>query len=325
MNVEYKRLEIYTGWKCNHKCVFCIEFPNMEEAWDKEVSRFEMTKKLIKFRKLWYNHVTFLGWEPFIHPVFWFATRFAKKLWYTVLVTTNASTIQFDTQAKKHLPNVDQLLISVPSIHPEKQLEVNRTKWVIHFEKVFDNIEKYWKGNLLKINTVINQLNLSEIEDIIDFLWKRSVDEISLTYPDITMPYYSKEHIIEYVAPKYSDVKRYIPIWFKKAEEYGISLKIVDIPFCCLPWKEYIPYTDDYVYQTRTKINHKEEKIERVDFLPRRRLKVPACRDCSMKDICWGPSRHYEELYWLEEIQALSYSIESEKWKKFIMWTQKFQ
>lgn len=277
----------------------------MEKTWDKVVTREEMMKKLIKYRKQHYNHVTFLGGEPFIHPVLHFATRFAKKLGYTTLVTTNASTVQFEKQAEKHLPTIDQLVISVPIINTEIQPIINDTKGIIDFESVFRNIKKYWKWNFLKINTVINQYNLAEIESIIEFVWMKWAHEISITYPDITIPYYSLDHIKTKVAPKYTEVKEKIESWITTAEKVGINIKLVDIPFCCLPDEKYITYTDDYCYQTRLKINNMEEEISRDDFLPRRRKQISTCDTCSYKDICWWPSFHYKDLYGNDEIQAL--------------------
>lgn len=306
--MEYKRLEIYTWWKCNHKCIFCIEFPNMEKTWDKIVTREEIMKKLIKYRKQHYNHVTFLGGEPFIHPVLHFATRFAKKIWYTTLVTTNASTIQFEKQAEKHLPSIDQLIISVPIINKEIQPIINDTKGVIDFENVFLNIKRYWKWNFLKINTVINIYNLNEISSIIEFVWKRGAHEISITYPDITIPYYSIEHIKTKVAPRYWAVKDKIESWVNMAEKVGITIKLVDIPFCCLPDQKYITYTDDYCYQTRLKINNMEEEISRDIFLPRQRKKIKNCEWCQYWNICWGPSLHYNQLYEINEIKAINHA-----------------
>lgn len=303
--MNYKRLEIYTWWKCNHKCIFCIEYPNMEKAWNKEITKEYIMKKLLKYKNKWYNHVTFLWWEPFIHKVFPFAIRLAKKLNYTVLVTTNASTIQYENCAKNDLAYVDQLLISVPIINRDKQLEINWTKWIIDFEKVFKNIRKYWSWNFLKINTVINKLNLEEIWNILDFINKFDVKEISITYPDIIMPYYSKEHVKTKMAPSYTEVKTYIDLWFKKAEKYWINLVLADIPFCMLPDYKYIKNTDDYNYQTRVKVSHQEIEINREEYLPRRRIQTENCKKCVYNKTCWWPSRHYKEIYWLDEIKPI--------------------
>lgn len=278
----------------------------MSIHWDRDVSERDMMKKLIKYRKLGYNHVTFLWWEPFIHDVLHFATKFAQRLWYVTLVTTNASTLQFDIQAKKHLPSIDQIILSIPIIDKKVQPIINDTKGIIDFDNVFKNISQYWDWDFIKVNTVINLLNMDHILGIIDFIWKRGVKEMSITYPDINIPYYTKQHIMEKVAPKYWEVKQYIEKWILQAEVYGINLKIVDMPLCCLPSKEYIKYTDDYCYQTRTKVNGREEEVSRDEYLPRRRWHVYNCKSCEVKDVCWWVSQSYDDMYGLMEIAPLS-------------------
>ncbi len=47
----YKRLELYVGWTCNQKCTYCMEFPNMEKRWTKKVTKFDILKRLIKYKK----------------------------------------------------------------------------------------------------------------------------------------------------------------------------------------------------------------------------------------------------------------------------------
>lgn len=303
--MDYKRLEIYTWFTCNHKCIFCIEYANMKREWNNKVSKEEIMKKLLKYRKQWYNHVTFLWWEPFIHKIFNFALLFAKKLWYVVMVTTNASTLQFEGQSEKYLPKIDELIISIPIINEKKQLEINRTKWKIDFDKVFQNIETYWTWKFLKINTVINKLNLKEISNVIRYIWLKWVKELSITYPDINMKDYSKEFILKMISPSYKEVSQYIEEWFNVAKEYDINLILTDLPFCSLPDLKYHKKTDDFIYQTRTKISVEGEELDREEVWPRRRKIVYKCSKCLHKKTCWGPSFHYEELFWLDEIKPI--------------------
>ena len=105
--MNYKRLEMYLWWTCNNKCIFCVEMKTMEKMWKTKVTEAEIFKKLIKYKQKWYNHVTYLWWEPFIQQNFLFALKIWKKLWYTIMVTTNWSMIQYEKIAKKYLPYID--------------------------------------------------------------------------------------------------------------------------------------------------------------------------------------------------------------------------
>lgn len=323
---EYKRFEMYLGWTCNHKCIFCVEFPTMDRMWKKVISNKDVLKKLLKYKKLWYNHVTYLWGEPFIQKNFDFALRVGKKLGFTILVTTNGSLLQFEHIAKKHLPYIDELIISIPAIDKQLQPIINDTKGIIDFDKVFENIKKYWKWNLLKTNTVLNPLNLEKLEGITKFLVDNGVHEFSFTYPDIQDGYYTDTHIREKIAVPYSEVMKYIKKPFQYALQNGVYPKIVDVPICMLPDPSWERFTDDFNYQARTKIMANEEEHARVSTglwkqekeieinqdpskrekeCPRMRKYVEKCRGCSKLWICWWVADYYEHLFGLDEINPI--------------------
>lgn len=309
--MSYKRLEIYVWWTCNQKCTYCIEFANMEKTWNKKVTRYDILKKLIKYKKLWYNHVTYLWWEPFIQEVFYDALKIAKKLWYTTLVTTNATTLHIEKQASKFLPLIDQLFLSVQGLDNETQQKISRTKVLVYWPEVFENIAKYWNGNMLKGNIVITQDNLHKLGSFVEFLNIKWVKEIAITYPDLDLEYYTKEHTLRHIAPRYYDaIQKVVPI-VDYCSQYNIRLKLPDFPYCVFPKnniQKYIYLTDDYDYQTRVKIDNLEWEIDRWDLQkfddsPRERWHVTKCNDCIYKSSCWWPSVEYEALYGLDEIQ----------------------
>lgn len=311
--MEYKRLEIYVWWTCNQKCTYCMEFPNMEKAWTKKVSKLDILKKLLKYKLDWYNHVTYLWGEPFIQWVFLDSLILAKKFDYTVLVTTNATTLHIEKQAQKFLPYIDELFLSVEALTIEDQQKISRTKNYVHWEKVFENINKYWNWKMLKANIVITQDNLNILFEIVKYLNEKWVKNIAITYPDLDTEYYTIKHILEKVAPKYLQC---VPILLKIidfCDKNKIFLKLPDFPFCVFPKEnliKFIKLTDDFDYQTRLKIKYNEEEIDRgnlelPDQIPRERNKVSKCTWCKYYNICWWPSNKYESLYGLDEINPI--------------------
>jgi len=311
--MNFKRLEIYVWWTCNQKCTYCIEFSNMEQAWDKKVTKYEILKKLLKYKKLWYNHVTYLWWEPFIQPVFYDALKLWKKLWYTILVTTNCTTLHLDSQASKFLPYIDELFLSVEAISKEDQQVISRTKNYVHWNKVFENIDKYWKWSFLKANIVLTQDNKDKLFDLVKFLYNKWVSSIAITYPDVTNTYYEKKHILERINPTYTESMKYIVPIVDYCKQKNIHLKIADIPFCVFPREnilEYIKITDDYDYWSRIKINYEWKilnrwKLDKKDYMPRQRFRINKCTKCIYRWKCWWPLIHYEWLYWLDEINPI--------------------
>lgn len=310
--MDRKRLELYVGWTCNQRCTYCVEFPNMEKAWKNRVTTRDILKKLILFKKQWYNHVTYLWWEPFIQPVFLDALKIGKMLWYTILVTTNASTLHLEKQAKKFLPYIDELFLSVQAIDKDTQQKMSRTNSYAQWEEVFKNIREFWKWDLLKANIVITKDNLSVLKEIVKYLGEKWVTHMSLTYPDIRYPYYSIEHIHEKIAPRYSECMEQILPILDYCRTHKIRIKLPDFPFCVFPRSaiaEYIPYTDDYDYWIRIKVSHTGRILNRENLKdkPRIRSYSAKCTWCIYKNKCWWHSEYYEMLYWLEEITALTH------------------
>lgn len=312
--MNYKRLETYVGWTCNQKCTYCMEYPNMEQAWNKKITKYDILKKLIKYKKLWYNHVTYLWWEPFIQWVFLDALKIWKKLWYKILVTTNCTTLHIDNQASKYLPYIDELILSVEAIDKDRQQVISRTKTYVKWEEVFINIKKYWAWNYLKANIVITKDNLDILFDLVKYVFEKWVNNIAITYPDIALWYYWKQHILEKVAPSYTDCANVLNEIIKFCEDKNINLKLPDFPFCIFPNNDierYIKLTDDFDYQTRVKVDHKDEEEDRKNLIekkeiPRERYWLEKCDTCKYKWKCWGPSLYYKELFWLDEINPIN-------------------
>ena len=311
--MDYKRIEIYVWWTCNQKCTYCIEFEHMEETWGKKLTKYDIIKLLIKYKKQWYNHVTYLWGEPFIQPVFKDALNLWKKLWYTILVTTNATTLHIEREAKKYLPYIDELILSVEALDKELQQKISRSKTYVIWEEVFANIEKYWSWRYLKANIVITKDNLSELINIVKYLKQKGVTNIAIVYPDIVIKYYTTKHIKQKIAPRYNECIQEIIKVYNYCIDNNIDIKVTDIPFCIFPIDridEYIKITDEYDYWTRLKITNKWEELDRKnlekwDEIPRDRCQEKECSECIYIWKCWGPSVHYKKLFWLNEIKPI--------------------
>lgn len=308
---NYKRLELYVWWKCNYKCVFCVEKEKIDKYFSKNISESEMLKMLLKYRKLGYNHVTFLWWEPFIQSNFLFSLKIARKLWYKILVTTNWVLLPYEEKAKIFLQYIDELIISIPIIDKKLQPVINWVKNIIDFEKVFENIRKYWKWNFLKINTVLNKYNYNKLNSISIFLlnYRDIVSEISFTYPELNRTAHSEYNLLKKVAWKYSEFISYVEGEIDFLSKNWIIWKVVDFPFCTLKDKKYIKFTDDLNFQERKKINNKwiEKNVwEHLFWKPRIRRNIDKCIWCNYNNICWWPSNDYLYFFWDEEIKIIT-------------------
>ena len=312
--MEYKRVEMYVWWTCNQRCTYCMEFPNMERQWSKKVSKYDILKKLIKYKKQGYNHVTYLWWEPFIQSVFLYALKLWKKLWYTILVTTNCTTLHLKKEAKKYLPYIDELILSVEAIDKELQQKISRTNVFVKWEEVFKNIEQYWEWNYLKVNIVITKDNLKELFNIVKYIVWKWVKNIAVTYPDLDLEYYWKKHLLEKIAPTYRECISEVIKINNFCEKKELKLKIVDFPFCVFPKDiidNFIKKTDDFDYEWRIKLHYNWKVLNRNNLFsdewkPRERKNIKKCDKCIYIKRCWWPSIVYKYLYWYNEIKPIT-------------------
>lgn len=310
---KIKRLEIYLWWTCNQKCVYCSEYSTMEFLWNKKVSKYDILKILIKYKKLGYNHVTYLWWEPFIQEVFYDALLLWKKLWFTILVTTNCTTLHIESQAKKFLPLIDELIISVEWIDKELQQEISQVKNLVHWDKVFSNIDKFSEKGLFKANIIVTQFNKNRLLSIATFLYNKWVNNISIWYPEILLKYYWKDTVLNSIAPSYTETINYLIPVITFLKNKNIFFRIVDIPFCIFPnefTNEFFKkHTDDFDYWDRLKLKYNDKENIRwknKKTKPRDRIYINTCKKCKYYWTCLWIWDSYEELYWISEINYIN-------------------
>jgi wyosine [tRNA(Phe)-imidazoG37] synthetase (radical SAM superfamily) len=52
--------------------------------------------------------------------------------------------LHIEKEAKKYLSYIDELVLSVEALDKELQQKISRSKTFVIWDKVFDNINKYW-------------------------------------------------------------------------------------------------------------------------------------------------------------------------------------
>lgn len=302
-----KRVEIYLWWTCTNKCIFCVEDSNIKKFWTKKISKNEVLKNLIIYKKKWYEHITFLWWEPTIQENFLFALKVAKELWFRVLVTTNAHTLQFDHFAIKCLPLIDDLILSIHVINKNLQIKTTRTNNPINYKNVFDNIKKFWNWKLLKINVVINKINYNILNKIPIYLNEINIPkntEIVYTYPDISR-FEKPDRTKEYIPPVwYLELYKHIKPAIEECIKNNYKYKIADIPFCCIEEKD-IKFTEDNNYSNRIKLSAEDWELDRNIDIPRERRQIKKCIDCIQNKKCWWPWVVYIEFFWDSDINPI--------------------
>lgn len=148
--------------KCNYKCKFCYvqrlddEILNINEA-------FSVLKKLrdTKTEVINIEKITFVGGEPFLHPLFYELLKMAHALGFTTSIVTNGSFIN-DRNIAEIRKYIDWIGISVDSISNMTEAELGRGRGnhVSHAIEVSDLIHEH--GINLKVNTTVTKLTFRE-------------------------------------------------------------------------------------------------------------------------------------------------------------------
>jgi MoaA/NifB/PqqE/SkfB family radical SAM enzyme len=288
-----KRVEIYVGFKCNNNCVFCVErnsrLKNQSNSYYNNPEEIE--NKILELKNQGYNHINFLGGEPFIEKNFLSFLRAAKKQGFSIAVTTNGSLLADEEIAKSHLPLINDLIVSIHGHNEE--LITKQTKNPRLFEALkntFLNIKKYFKGRLLKSNCVINKLNYQDLPGIIEFIGQNGIKEISLT--NMSIKGYNNDYIV-----RLNELKQIIGEAVNCAPKQDVLLRFSDIPFCILGENYYLTnelYADD---RTKLNIENKEESFWRP------KIKTEKCDNCKLKDLCLGLDLEYYKLFGDSELE----------------------
>lgn len=279
-----KRLEIYSTFKCNNNCLFCVEKENREKYNNIQVfkNKDDILTKLKSYKDKGYNHLNLLGGEPFIENNIIDILETAKSLNFSVALATNGILLADEKLAKECLPLIDDLIISIHGHNKELIEKQSQNKNL--YDKLLialKNIKKYFKGRLLKANCVINALNYKYLLSIFKFIANKGIREVNFTAMEI-LPHNEK------IAVNFNKLKSQVPKLAKFAEDNHLILKFSDIPLCFLG-DNYI-LSNHLFFDFRDKFNNNNEKDQSYF---RKKIYPALCIKCQKKSICQGLDINY--------------------------------
>ena len=289
-----KRVEIYLGFKCNNNCVFCVEKNNRQKYQNNIYypDLAEIEKKILELKAEGYNHINFLGGEPFLEKNFLPFLQTAKKHGFSTAVTTNGSVLADEKIASSHLPLINDLIISIHGHSQELMAKQSNNSGL--YDKIisaFKNIEKYFQGRLLKSNCVINKLNYKDLEKIIEFISQNGIKEIGLTNMSI------KGFNNDFIVPL-ADLRNIVDDVVSCAKKENVILRFSDIPFCILGENYFL--ANELFADERRKFNitNQEESFWRP------KIKTDKCKICKLNDLCLGLDLEYYKLFGDGELRS---------------------
>lgn len=286
--MKEKRLEIYVTFKCNNNCVFCVEKENREEYGHIDLfkGKKEIEETFTKYKKQGYNHVNLLGGEPFIINNLEEILRSAKTNNFTVALATNGFFLANDYKAKKLLPLIDDLVVSIHG-HNEKlvYLQSGNRNLYKNLALALINIDKYFKGRLLKANCVINKYNYKYLSELLKFIAKFKFQEINFSSMELRKANLSYAVQFSKLAPLTKGL-------VESAKKYNIILRFSEFPLCVLGDNYFL--ANDFYFNDRDKfmIDNKTAEI-----FSRSKVRLKECTSCDKSEICPGVDSEFFSLF----------------------------
>lgn len=264
---------------CNQKCNFCSAEYRM--IWNKPIPIKDIFKQILEKD----NYIQISWWEPLLNPDLFKILYFIKK-------NKSRAFIEFQSNGvfllkNNNLDKLQKFWINLYNInypcHIEKiNDDIVWIKWSLKSrEEAMKEIISRWLN--LRVNIIINTVNLSFIPDIVEHINKNFewLERIQFSFTKAMWAADKNEEVV----PRYEDTKIFLIQALLKCKNYNIKADVDHIPICFL-WNFYESHVDYY------KIKNWEKWV----FLEEKNY-VEKCRSCDKKDYCSGYRKDYLEIY----------------------------
>lgn len=297
-----RRLDLKVGFKCNNRCLFCIQgnkrytSPNKS---DKEVRQI-----LERMRK---NHdeVVFTGGEPTVRPELISWVKYAKDLGYKFIqIQSNGRMFSYEDYCKA-LIEAGANEFS-PALHGSKaKIHDFLTQAPGSFIQTVQGIKNLRKlDQYILTNTVVTRINYKDLPNLAKLLVKLKVDQFQFAFMHINPIIAHNKRLIDMIVPRYKEAVPYIKKGIDIGAKAGIKVMVEAVPYCFMEGYEkyvseqYIPFTSII-----------DDKIELADYGKYRRTKGkakgPQCEVCKYNRICEGPWKEYPEIFGWSEFKPV--------------------
>jgi MoaA/NifB/PqqE/SkfB family radical SAM enzyme len=294
-----RRLEFHVSYACTQDCSFCSESSRLARWRGSPLKPAEIARVLAVKRRQGFGHLTLTGGEPTLYPGFLGVLAAAKRLGFSTYVTSNGCRLAEPGFARRALPLIDELCLSVHGDSPELHDGLTRTPGSFsRLRRAFALAAARPKLFLLT-NTVVTRRNFSRLEGILRFIFGLGP---------------VRHCLLSQVAPEGRGVRDYgrtaVPLaWWRRklpalarlAQKRGAVLRVFGIPLCALGrrWEcSNDLYFSPRVTVERALIGGAAGLAEITSLEPvRRRAKAAACAGCAARKSCAGVFRlHLREL-----------------------------
>lgn len=146
-------------------CLFCNAPWN---AFPKDVSLERAYEICNRLAEIGTTSVTLCGGEPFMYPCLETVVRWLSERKIKVILYTSATSSKADID--KMLPNIYFLSLPVDAVSPKVVLKMRGESQFIRVSALLNRLKNWPSLPHVKIGTVVTQLNIKDLENILNFL-----------------------------------------------------------------------------------------------------------------------------------------------------------
>ena len=296
---------IKTGFQCNNNCIFCIQD---NSRYTKKTQSTEEVKKILKENVKTSKEIVLTGGEVTIRGDIFELVKFAKECGYeSIQVQSNGRMFSYMDFCEK--------LINVGA--NEFGISIHGSTSEIHDKliRVEGGFKQVYKGlnNLKELkqkictNTVVTKINYKDLPNITKILIDFNVFEHNFTFLYLNFNIMKDKKLIEEIAPKYVDVRKYIEKCLRMGIEAKIKIRTEAFPFCVLGKKYHhfikaLCVPDNIVYENDIIFDFKGKNIK--SDIGKKKFEI--CKQCKFYDVCEGPWISYGKIFGEEEFKPIN-------------------
>jgi len=295
MKPVVERVDVKTGFKCNNRCLFCVQGNKRDIHGNKTT---EEVRETLRNARRDSDSIVFTGGEVTIRPDFLELVAYAKELGFRIIqIQTNGRMLAYKKFCEETVAaGANEFSPALHGHTPELHEYLTRAE--NSFKQTVQSIRNLRAlGQPIITNTVITRPNFRHLPEIARILVGLGVGQYQFAY---VHPVGAAGTNFFAMSPRMTLIESFV----KKGLAVGLSRKVVAvteaIPYCFMKGFEQC-VAEQYI--PRTKIFDAKFVVDDyTEFrLTEGKAHGPQCIECSWLSVCEGPWREYPEHYGWDE------------------------
>jgi len=303
---KIKKTVIFTGYKCNNKCIFCID-SNKRNILGRTTSEIkeEMTGAITRGS----TYLEIIGGETTIRPDIIELISFAKKLGFrTIMMSTNGRMYSYKEFAQKIIKaGLNSIVFSIHGHNAKLHDSLTQVKG--SFEQLKRGIENVREAGLEDIgsNTAIVKQNYKKLPEIGKLIYDLGIRNSEFIFVDPT--YGAAFDFFDELVPKISKIAPFVHKCLDIGKKNNVAhWHVRYVPLCY--FTDYLDQVSELQEVETFKTEHIAPDFYNPDAEKGRRCvgraKTKRCKGCLLYNKCEGIWKEYLKHYGDKELNKIT-------------------